>query len=71
MALTHLVATFDDVTGRKLYINGQLAIEEDVPNDTLAWTDDARHKVKLGSRPVHTWTLSNEVDYIKPKARVY
>ena len=40
LALTHLVATFDGDTGRKLYINGQLAIEEDVPNDTLAWTDD-------------------------------
>lgn len=40
LALTHLVATYDGVTGRKLYINGQLAIEEDVPNDVLAWTDD-------------------------------
>ena len=38
---------------------------------TLAWADNAKHKVKLGDRPVHTWTMSNEVEYIKPKARVY
>ncbi|NNE24473.1 MAG: succinate dehydrogenase flavoprotein subunit [Rhizobiales bacterium] len=38
---------------------------------TLAWADDAKHKIKLGDRPVHTWTMSNEVEYIKPKARVY
>jgi succinate dehydrogenase / fumarate reductase flavoprotein subunit len=38
---------------------------------TLAWADTDKHNVKLGDRPVHTWTLSNEVEYIKPKARVY
>ena len=38
---------------------------------TLAWTDDAKRTVKLGLRPVHTYTLSNEIEYIKPKARVY
>ncbi len=36
---------------------------------TLAWFDDK--KVKLGDRPVHTFTMTDEVDYIKPKARVY
>ena len=39
-ALQHIVMTFDGVTGRKIYINGQLSIEENVANDTLAWTDD-------------------------------
>ena len=38
---------------------------------TLAWTGDEKRTVKLGDRPVHTYTLSNEIDYIKPKARVY
>ena len=38
---------------------------------TLAWIDDARHTVRLGDRPVHTHTLTDEVSYIKPKARVY
>ncbi len=38
---------------------------------TLAFADDDKKKVTLGDRPVHTYTLSNEVSYIKPKARVY
>jgi len=37
---------------------------------TLAWIDD-KGKVTLDYRPVHTWTLTDEVDYIEPKARVY
>ncbi len=28
-------------------------------------------KVSLGDRPVHSYTLSDDVEYIKPKARVY
>jgi len=51
---------------------------EDFPNrddDTwmkhsLAWIDD-KGKVSLTYRPVHTWTLTDEVDYIEPKERVY
>ena len=38
---------------------------------TLAWADDATRAVKLDDRPVHTKTLTNEVKYIEPKARVY
>lgn len=38
---------------------------------TLAWTDDNARSVKLGDRPVHRNTLTNEVKYIEPKARVY
>ena len=38
---------------------------------TLAWIDDGKHTVRLGDRPVHTHTLTDEVSYIKPKARVY
>jgi succinate dehydrogenase / fumarate reductase flavoprotein subunit len=36
---------------------------------SLAWVENG--KVKLGYRPVHTWTLTNEVEYIQPKKRVY
>jgi succinate dehydrogenase / fumarate reductase flavoprotein subunit len=51
---------------------------EDYPNrddqnwmkHTLAWIDEAG-KVRLDYRPVHTYTLTNEVEYIPPKARVY
>jgi len=27
--------------------------------------------VKIDYRPVHEYTLTDEIDYIKPKARVY
>ena len=37
---------------------------------TLAWVDEAS-KVTIDYRPVHEYTLSNEIEYIKPKARVY
>lgn len=36
---------------------------------SLAWVEEA--SVMLGYRAVHTWTLTDEVDYIEPKARVY
>jgi succinate dehydrogenase / fumarate reductase flavoprotein subunit len=38
---------------------------------TLAWADDRTREVRLDSRPVHTRTLTNEIQYIEPKARVY
>ena len=38
--LTHVVMTFDGTTGRKVYLNGQLSIEEDAANDTLDWLDN-------------------------------
>ena len=38
---------------------------------TLAWADDATRTVKLDYRPVHTYTLTNEMKYVEPKARVY
>jgi len=38
---------------------------------TLAWIDPAAHAVKIDYRPVHTFTMTNEVTYIEPKARVY
>ncbi|MCA0199765.1 MAG: succinate dehydrogenase flavoprotein subunit [Proteobacteria bacterium] len=51
---------------------------EDFPNrddenwskHTIAYVDD-QYKVKLDYRPVHKYTLTNEVQYIPPKARVY
>ncbi len=52
---------------------------EDYPNrndadwmkHTLAWIDPNRKAVKIDYRPVHTYTMSNDVSYIEPKARVY
>jgi len=38
---------------------------------TLVWADMARKEMRLDTRPVHTYTLSNDVQYIEPKKRVY
>ena len=38
---------------------------------TLAWFDGATGKTNIDYRPVHTYTMSNDVAYIQPKARVY
>ena len=38
---------------------------------TLAWIDDTKRNVTIDYRPVHTYTMSNEIEYIAPKARVY
>ena len=37
---------------------------------TLAWVDE-KWNVKLDYRPVHEYTLTDEVEYITPRARVY
>jgi succinate dehydrogenase / fumarate reductase flavoprotein subunit len=38
---------------------------------TLAWLDPNTGHAKIDYRPVHTYTLTNEVEYIPPKARTY
>lgn len=40
---------------------------------TLTWldTDSAHGEVSIDYRPVHDYTLTDEVEYIKPKKRVY
>ena len=44
--------------------------DENWMKHTLAWfAEDG--SINLTYRPVHTWTLTAEVDYIEPKARVY
>jgi succinate dehydrogenase / fumarate reductase, flavoprotein subunit len=37
---------------------------------TLAWVD-AKGAVRLDYRPVHTYTLSKDIQYIEPTARIY
>ena len=38
---------------------------------TLAFLDQKTGKVSFSYRPVHDFTLTNEVEYVKPKPRVY
>ncbi|HYC13424.1 MAG TPA: succinate dehydrogenase flavoprotein subunit [Stellaceae bacterium] len=44
--------------------------DKDWMKHTVTWLDDARN-VRIGYRPVHLNTLSNEVQTFPPKARVY
>jgi succinate dehydrogenase / fumarate reductase, flavoprotein subunit len=45
--------------------------DRDWMKHTLAWIDEVTHKVTIDFRPVHTYTMSNDVEYIAPKARLY
>jgi len=38
---------------------------------TLSWADCEARTVRLSTRPVHTYTLTNDIQPIPPKARVY
>ena len=38
---------------------------------TLCWVDEESGKPAIDYRPVHAFTLSDDIDYIKPKVRVY
>ena len=38
---------------------------------TLAFIDPEARTVRLDDRPVHAYTLTNDIQYIEPKARVY
>jgi succinate dehydrogenase / fumarate reductase flavoprotein subunit len=38
---------------------------------TLAWLDAKTGKVTIDFRPVHAYTMTNDIAYIEPKARVY
>lgn len=52
---------------------------EDFPNrndeewmkHTLAWLDEDSGEVTIDYRPVHTYTLTDDVEYIPPKERTY
>ncbi len=45
--------------------------DKDWMKHTLAWADDKARSVTIDYRPVHSYTMSNEVEYIAPIVRKY
>jgi succinate dehydrogenase / fumarate reductase flavoprotein subunit len=45
--------------------------DDDWMKHTLAWADPAAKTVTIDYRPVHSYTLTDEVEYISPRKRVY
>lgn len=45
--------------------------DEEWMKHTLMWLDTKTGKVTTDYRPVHTYTMTNDIAYIAPKARVY
>ena len=45
--------------------------DENWMKHTLAWLNPETGETRIDYRPVHTYTLTSDVEYIKPKARVY
>ena len=45
--------------------------DENWMKHTLSWADDAAKTVHMDYRPVHQYTMTNDIAYIQPKARVY
>jgi succinate dehydrogenase / fumarate reductase flavoprotein subunit len=45
--------------------------DQDWMKHTLTWLDEKTGQVRIDYRPVHTYTLTSDVEYIAPKARIY
>jgi len=65
----HSAAARHESRGAHMHEDFPARNDEEWMKHSIAWFRDGA--VKLDARPVHQYTLTDEVSYIKPKARVY
>jgi len=65
----HAAAARHESRGAHMHEDFPARNDEEWMKHSIAWFRDGA--VKLDARPVHQYTLTDEVSYIKPKARVY
>jgi succinate dehydrogenase / fumarate reductase flavoprotein subunit len=65
----HSAANRQESRGAHMHEDFPQRNDDEWMKHTIAWFNDGG--VSIDYRPVHTYTLTSEVEYIKPKARVY
>jgi len=70
----HSAANRKESRGAHMHEDFPKRDDENWMKHTIAWfnyAQGAKDLVKIDYRPVHDYTLTDEIEYIKPKARVY